>query len=171
MNAMLGAGLSATTIRYVLAAAILMTAFFSGPADAQEKGAEPYQQLIFVSVTNNIGDPCTTSGCDIYLPAVPAGKRLVVQHISGSVVLQSGFAFSGTLRTGDFNSNSIRIQLMPNSQSLSSGTLQLVSFSQAVTGYVFSGQRPLFQFGAVGSGILEGSSVEVSLTGYLVNVK
>lgn len=171
MYAMPGASLSAIVVRNMLAVAILMTAFVSGAADAQEKGAEPYQQLIFVSVTNNIGDPCTTSGCDIYLPAVPAGKRLVVQHVSGSLVLQSGFAFSGRLRTGDFNSNSIRIQLIPSSQPLSSGTLQLVSFSQAVTGYVFSGQRPLFQLGAVGSGIVEGSSVEVSLSGYLVNLK
>jgi hypothetical protein len=147
-----------------LAIIMLFAAVASGNAQAQQKGVEPYQQLIFVSM----GDPrCSAEGCDIQLPPIPTGKRLVVQHISGSAVLLAGFAFTGTLRTGDFNSNSVRIQLIPNFQPISAGTLQLVTFSQAVSGYVFAGQRPYFQFGATGAGLYLNTSVEVSLSGYL----
>ncbi len=155
-------------MRNALAVVLVSAAIASGAAQAQQKGVEPYQQLIFVSSGDN---RCSQFGCDIPLPPIPAGKRLVVQHVSGSAVLLAGFAFTGTLRTGDFNATSVRIQLIPHIQSLASGTLQLVSFSQAVTGYVFAGQSPYFQFGAAGAGMNPGSSVEVSLSGYLEAVK
>jgi hypothetical protein len=95
----------------------------------------------------------------------------VVQYVSGAHETQAGFAFSGTLRTGDFDPTSIRIQLIPHIQSLFGGTAQLVQFSQPVTGYIFAGQSPYFQFGTIGAGMDLDHGVEASLSGYLETVQ
>lgn len=68
---------------------------------------------------------------------------------------------------GDFNADSIRIQILPQIQSISSGTRQLARWSQAVTGYVFEGQVPYFQVGAIGAGVDTNASAEFALTGCL----
>ena len=139
----------------------------SGAAHAK-KSCDVYQALVFV--TSGDGQ-CSAFGCDVQLPPVPKNKRLLVQQISGSVLLLSGFGFAGTFRTGDFNADSVRIQILPEIQSISSGTRQLARFSQAVTGYVFEGQVPYFQVGAIGAGVDTNASAEFALTGCLESAK
>jgi len=150
-------------MRSSLVLAVVCLVLASGATEAQAK-CKVYQALIFVSG----GDSrCSAFGCDVQLPALPKGKRLLVQQISGSMVLLAGFGFSGTLRTGGFDANSVRIQILPQIQTISSGTRQLVRWSQAVTGYVFEGQVPLFQVGAIGAGVDTNASAEFALTGCL----
>lgn len=145
----------------VLAVVCVVLAFSATEAKAKCK---VFQSLTFVSS----GDSrCSSFSCDVQLPAIPKGKRLLVQQISGSMLLLSGFGFAGTFRTGDFNSDSVRIQILPQIQSISSGSRQLVRWSQAVTGYVFEGQVPLFQVGAIGAGVDTSASAEFALTGCL----
>ena len=145
----------------VLIMTCLVLAF--GATEAKAK-CKVYQSLVFVSG----GDSrCSAFGCDIQLPAIPANKRLLVQQISGSITLLSGFGFAGTFRTGDFNPDSVRIQILPQTQFISAGTRQLARWSQPVTGYVFGGQTPLFQVGAIGAGVDTNASAEFALTGCL----
>ncbi|OQY69034.1 MAG: hypothetical protein B6D46_01570 [Polyangiaceae bacterium UTPRO1] len=59
------------------------------------------------------------------------------------------------------------IQIVPQIQPISAGTQQIARWSQAVTGYVFAGQTPLFQVGAAGAGMVPSSSAEFALTGCL----
>src|SRR5690606_28283663 len=107
-------------MRSSLVLAVLCVVLASAATEASAK-CKVYQSLIFVSS----GDTrCTAFGCDVQLPPVPKNKRLLVQQISGSVILLSGFGFSGTLRTPDFNSDSVRIQILPQIQSISSGSRQ-----------------------------------------------
>ena len=139
------------------------------PVSVQGTIHEPYQQLIFV--LPNSGDTrCTAFGCDIPLPPIPTGKRLVVQYVSAAFVTKVGFTVVGTLRTPDFDATSVRIQLIPHIQPLEA-QFQLVAVSQPVTGYVFAGQNPYFQFGTAGAGMNLDGSVEVSLSGYLETVQ
>ena len=127
----------------------------------------PYQHLIFVSS----GDPrCSAFGCDVSFPAVPAGKRLVVQHVSLDQVLLSGFTSTATLRTGSFDESDIRINLIPHAQALGGGSV-LVTYSQPVFGFVDAGVAPLIQTGAGGAGIVTTSSTSYFISGYLVPLK
>lgn len=155
-------------MRSRLVLAVIGLVLASAAADAQAESCKVYQALVFVSS----GDPqCSAFGCDVQLPAVPKNKRLVVQQISGSVVMLAGFGFAGTLRTGGFDADSVRIQILPQIQSISSGTRQLARWSQAVTGYVFEGQAPYFQVGAIGAGLDTNASQEFALTGCLESAK
>lgn len=150
-------------MRSSLVLSVLCLVLVSSPTDAQAK-CKVYQWLTFVSS----GDGrCSSFGCDVQLPAIPKGKRLLVQQISGSVRLLPGFGFAGTFRTEDFNADSVRIQILPEIQSIYSGDRQLVRWSQAVTGYVFEGQVPLFQVGAIGGSFDATASSEFALTGCL----
>ena len=150
-------------MRSSLVLGVLCFVLALGATEAQAK-CKVYQSLIFLSS----GDTrCSSFGCDVQLPAIPKGKRLLVQQISGSMLLLSGFGFAGTFRTGDFNADSVRIQILPQMQSISYGTRRLVRWGQAVTGYVFEGQTPLFQVGAIGGGVDTNASAEFALSGCL----
>jgi hypothetical protein len=155
-------------MRSSLALSALFLVLASGAAHAKSKSCDVYQALVFVSSGDG---QCSAFGCDVQLTPVPKNKRLLVQQISGSIQLLAGFSFAGTFRTGDFNADSVRIQILPEIQSISSGTRQLARFSQAVTGYVFEGQVPYFQVGAIGAGVDTNASAEFALTGCLESAK
>lgn len=127
----------------------------------------PYQHQIIVSS----GDSrCSAFGCDVSFPPVPAGKRLVIQHVSLDQILEPGFTSSATLRTGGFGETDIRINLIPHEASLG-GSRILVRYSQPVFGFVDAGVAPLIQTGAAGAGIDTNSSTTYFISGFLVPMK
>jgi hypothetical protein len=127
----------------------------------------PYQQQIILSSD----DPrCSAFGCDVSFPPIPAGKRLVVQHVSVDQVVLSGFTSSATLRTGGFGENEIRINLIPYEKDLSGGSV-LVRYSQPVFGFVDAGVTPLIQTGASGAGIVTNIGTTYFISGFLVPLK
>lgn len=127
----------------------------------------PYQQQIIVGS----GDSrCSAFGCDVPFPPVPAGKRLVVQHVSLEQILLSGFSSSATLRTNGFGPQDIRIELIPQEGDISGGRV-LVRYSQPVFGFVDPGVTPLIQTGAGGAGIDTSGSTAYFLSGFLVPAK
>lgn len=127
----------------------------------------PYQQQIILGS----GDPrCSAFGCDVSFAPVPAGKRLVVQHVSLDQIVLSGFTSSATLRTGGFGETEIRINLIPHEQALGGGNV-LVRYSQPVFGFVDAGVAPLLQTGASGAGIVTSIGTTYFLSGFLVPMK
>jgi len=134
--------------------------------NSEEPGRVPYQQTVYLTS----GDSrCSDFGCDVLFPAVPAGKRLVVQYVSLTMVLKPGFTPIASLRLGDFAETSIRIELVPSVSTLGGGS-QYVRFSQPVFGFIDAGQQPYLQTGAGGAGLDTSFGAGWFVSGYLVDV-
>jgi len=147
-----------------LALLAVLGKFYAVPAIAQikaalvknvdEKGRAPYQQSAFVQ--------CTVAGaglCDYYFPPVPAGKRLVVEHISANVYGPSGV--NGIFLVVGGNTS---FALPGHTLALSS----LYAVNEVVLGFYEAGQTPLFRMAT--AVVDPNSSAAVTLTGYLVDL-
>jgi hypothetical protein len=146
-----------------LALLAVLGKFYAVPAIAQiktalvknvdERGRSPYQQGIFLQ--------CTAGGgfCDFNFPPVPAGKRLVVEHISANIFAPSGINAAFLVVSGG-----AYFSLPAHSFSLSS----LYSVNEVVLGYYEAGQSPLFR---LAPSVSDGSAnAGATLTGYLVDL-
>ena len=152
------------TLAGVLAFATVLGAFFGEPLLAQvraaliknvdEKGRTPYQQFS--------QQFCSTSPvCTVGLPAVPAGKRLVVEHVNVEVIPEPGSIADLTTLTGATSGGFWTFageKMATNS----------VAVNAPVLAYFEAGQAPGVN---VLWGVETGSGlVNVALTGYLVDL-
>ena len=156
---------------FCLVATVLSVLLAPGSTRAQKptsfvKGI-PYQQHVVVGSGD---ERCSAFGCDVSVPAVPAGKRLVVQHVSLTQIVQSGFTSTARLRTDSFAESDVRIDLVPHEQTLGGGSI-LVTYSQPVFGFVDAGAAPVIQTGASGAGLVTDFSTSSYISGFLVPLK
>ena len=120
---------------------------------AVERGRFPYQQFGFANTCPN------ASYCYKDFPPAPAGMRLVVTHISGSVSLQGPTAAAG-----------VSVAISPPFNALEIPTQQISATrftgSSPVTFYFESGQTPYVVVS--GADINQDNSRPVAIVGYLV---
>jgi hypothetical protein len=103
------------------------------------------------------------ASCDIGLNAVPAGHRLVIQHVSGRVVSASGAPSAATITifAGSLSAGVLRLS---NLFSPVSNNTSL--FDQPILGYIDAGLTPSIGFTFIGGTISGG---EIILTGYMLD--
>src|SRR5205085_5518198 len=124
--------------------------------NVDEPGRVPFQFSISSSfLCSNNGVPM----CQVTLPAIPSGHRLVIQHVSGLISFLS------------VGSNPVLIQVAVNSLMFSSFFTQVVvsssAFDQPVLGYVDAGDTATLVAREIGTSISMGGSFSVS--GYLLD--
>src|SRR5947207_15636412 len=94
------------TLLAAMALLSVVGAFYAAPAIAQtvraalvknldEPGRNPYMHTSYASCTS-----LYTQTCQVFLPAPPAGKRLVVQYVSAGIEASGGITGSYLLNTG-----------------------------------------------------------------------
>jgi hypothetical protein len=126
-----------------------------------EKGRAPYQieQLFIVS-------SCTFNGilyfCDHTMPAVPAGKRLVIEHITMFAALAGGVPDSVRFMHPVFFSTVFWIQPTFTTRAIS-GTHFFLDRPTNV--YYEAGQTPILRLQTTG----QPQSVEFTIHGYLID--
>ena len=120
-----------------------------------EKGRNPYQQ--------SGATDCTGLGlCDLAFPAVPAGKRLVVEHVSGNFNPNPGAAMNAIFLEG---AGGFAVFSFPGS---SMATPQLVAVNQPVLAYFESGQTPFIR--VAWNSTANTGAFSAVITGYLVDL-
>jgi hypothetical protein len=152
------------TLAGALALFAVLGKFYAAPALAQvvraavvknldERGRNPYMQTTFLS--------CTAANglCDLFFPAVPAGKRLVVEHVSANVYAASGINATFLLTPGN-------AQFALAARANSSPTLLAVN--EPVLAYFDAGQSPLYRVALNVAG--SQSSISAVISGYLVDL-
>jgi len=118
-----------------------------------DPGRTPYQSFL--------NKNCAGEQCIFNFPAVPAGHRLVIQHVSSGELV-----FSGT-PTG--------IQISVSGHGFAqSGFLapfagQLSLFDQSVLYYFDSGEKPSVFVGPIGTTFLAPFAQQLMLSGYLID--
>ncbi len=129
----------------------------------------PYVNTVVDHVNSSTGH-CGSGECNVYFPAVPQGKRLVIKHVSGRFVDPAKTMFAAQLLVPLIPAGSYSAQVFlplpqvvpPNSNLFAYWSL----VSQPVEVYVEAGQTPVF-----GAELDSGSGfVTATLTGYLVDV-
>ena len=122
-------------------------------SSVDDPGRSPYQSFL--------NKNCAGSECTFAFPAVPAGHRLVIQHVSSGELV-----FTGT-PTG--------IQISVSGHAFSqSGFLapfagQLSLFDQSVLYYFDSGEKPSVFVGPIGTTFLAPFAQFIMLSGYLID--
>lgn len=184
------AQLPAYTHAFALAlVAVIGASWPAGDASAQlraipvrqvdEPGRNPYQG--FVAFNADIAaaadgssfcqPPPSAPTCFAIFPAVPAGKRLVIENLTGTVtVLTPGFPSAVTIQTtvpAFANRVSVPFQLL-FAHDFGGGAFQYGA-NAVVKTYVEAGDSPRVAISATGApGVLRGGSL--ALSGYLVDL-
>jgi hypothetical protein len=170
--------LNSSRVVALLAFSTVFSALVCAPAHAQkpalvqnidEKGRNPYQQTIqFIPTSTTTGlTSCSGGLCEVAFKPVPAGYRLVVTQVTAIYTAAStgdveNIAFLASI-TSATSPTVGDIAILP-SPTISAG---LHSLSAAITFYVEPGLIPLLSMTNVQN---SGSTVTVSITGYLVNL-
>jgi len=169
-----------------LAAAIAIGLFFAAPAAAQtravpvrnvdEPGRNPYQGWVSFDASRASGDgffcqlPPNPPVCNAIYATVPAGKRLVVENITGTItVVAPNFPGVVQLQTGNPFTHLVTVPtfLMPGD--VGNGRLQYGVNAQ-IKNYVEAGSFPTIQISAF---FAPGSLAfgQLSISGYLVDAR
>ena len=120
-----------------------------------EKGRNPYQQ--------SGATGCNGSGlCDFAFPAVPAGKRLVIEHVSANVNPNPGVGVNGTFLEG---AGGFTVFSLPGT---SMATPELIAVNQTVLAYFDAGQTPFYR--VAWSTSSNPGAFQVTISGYLVDL-
>jgi hypothetical protein len=125
-------------------------------------GRAPYQS--FAPVT------CNGSICFSSYPVVPAGHRLVIQHVSGTLEFGGASITIPTtilVRVGYFN-GSVQ-EFFSEFFASVQNNVGLTSFDQSVLGYIEAGASPEVQVNLYGSPASLGPFSPIALTGYLLD--
>jgi hypothetical protein len=173
-------------VSFVAVAAVLMLS--AGTAAAQvrpaivknidEPGRIPDQQL--VSATPGVGSPCGLNYCSFNLPAIPAGKRLVVTDFYGTVsLLPNGKVHSLRLNAWDKSNPSswvlksmFEVPNNPDAYYDVALTYQLArySFQSKPVMYVDAGQVLNIDFWTGSAYLNEDWPTVITVVGYLVDL-
>jgi hypothetical protein len=151
------------TLAGALALMAVLGKFYAVPAIAQiraalvknvdEKGRAPYQQSGFVQCTAG------NSFCDLSTAAVPANKRLIVEHVTANVFAPSGVNGVFLIVGGNTTSSLL---------ARSNGTASLMAVNETVLMFYEAGASPLFRL--VPSTTDGSASYQATITGYLVDL-
>jgi len=106
------------------------------------------------------------SQCFFDFPAVPAGHRLVIQHISGLVQFTAQPTFAQALIEDNKTGNNFSAFFVPTNVT-GSGSIGL--FDQAVLDYLDAGDFAIVEVDAFGSAVFATGTQDVILTGYLLD--
>jgi hypothetical protein len=132
-----------------------------------EPGRVPYQYAIELSSNDSRCGGNPAHNCFVVFPAVPAGKRLVIQHVSATQFVDAGFDAAATVQSG---SSGLHLEIPPGGYQLLGGTAKNFIFSQAVHGYVEAGDAPSMSIYTLGPGVNNSLNRYYFISGYLVNV-
>jgi len=122
-----------------------------------EKGRTPYQQ--------SGARPCNGMGlCDLFFPAVPSGKRLVIENVSANIDagIGAGAGINGTFLAGGpgFNAWTLPGRSMAEPE--------LVAVNERVLAFYESGETPMYRVAY--HALANNGSLQVVLSGYLVDL-
>lgn len=120
-----------------------------------EKGRNPYMQGNFASCFSG-----TSPFCDMVFPAVPANKRLVIEHVSANIGASPGTGVNATFLLAGGSVFSLPGQAM--------ATPTLIGVNQPVLAYVETGQT--FTYRVVWSTTGGTGAVSSVVSGYLVDL-
>ena len=123
--------------------------------NSDEKGRIPYQQ--------SGGTGCNTGLCDLAFPSVPAGKRLVIEHVSANVNPNPGIGVIGVFLEG---ASGFSYWSLPGH---SLATPELVSVNEQVLAYFESGEIPFVRV-AWNSPTTNTGAFQAVISGYLVDL-
>jgi hypothetical protein len=147
-----------------LALVAVLGKFYAQPLMAQvraalvknldEKGRNPYIQHVFSSCSGSSGL------CDLIYPAVPAGKRLVIERVSANIAADAGI--NGTFLALP---NGGAFALPGRTTSLPS----LFAVNEGVLAYYDAGQSPVVRIALSGTAPFFAPSDAV-IAGYLVDL-
>lgn len=129
-----------------------------------EPGRMPYQQLVQFSTSECV----SVLFCIVSFNPVPAGKRLVVEHVSMLVFVQDG-GQPNLLAFGDgFSTNTGNVAILENDFKVGRSVLGQTawSFSRPDRVYYEAGQTPKVKVGASAAFGFDGNA---SLHGYLID--
>ncbi len=122
--------------------------------NVDEKGRVPYMQSGFQSCAPGNGL------CDLVFPAVPAGKRLVIEHVSANIGLNGSSSLNGTFLLAGGAVFSLPGRSM--------ATPELVGVNETVLAYLEAGQAPVYRL-AFSSSTGSGEDTCV-ISGYVVDL-
>ncbi|MBN9662638.1 MAG: hypothetical protein J0H49_30850 [Acidobacteria bacterium] len=147
-----------------LALAAVLGKFYAVPAMAQavsamlvrnvdEKGRAPYM--------HNVIHVCQGDAvCDLYFPAVPAGKRLVVEHVNAGISFAANrLRFTTLVAQGN-------TQFLLPARPIDDPNLTIVN--ERVLAFFESGQTPMFRVGL--NAATDTTPVNAAISGYLVDL-
>ena len=146
-----------------LAALAVAGGLLAAPAQAQtpnpapvknvdEKGRSPYMENQTLVCNQGLV-------CELSFPPVPAGKRLVVQHVNAGIGIPTGGVRLTALATQG------NTQFLLPARSISESTLLIVN--EPVLGYFESGQAPIFR--VVLTATADVAFVSSTISGYLID--
>jgi len=156
------------TMAGALALLVVVGKFYATPALAQvvraalvknvdEKGRSPYMQFQPRVCSRN-----STKSCDVVFPPVPAGKRLVLEHLNAGInFATSGVRFAGVLIAQDSG-----LSVFPTRPS---GDPNLTIVNEPTLLYFEAGQTPTFRIGV--NNDADVPVVTATLSGYLVDLE
>lgn len=143
--------------------------------NVDEPGRAPFQfhQSAYVGVSS----PCGLNFCDFRLPAVPAGKRLVITNIALRVGLPATGVTVGApyIYTWDSASSSViaRLHLQyvePYPVDNLDSNARVAAFNQTVLYFVEAGQHPTILIHSANGNLNASAIHECQVTGYFVDL-
>jgi hypothetical protein len=151
--------------------AVVAGVFTAGPAIAQavraalvanvdDPGRIPYQAIAFCQA-----GPANFNTCDALLPAVPAGKRLVITHVSG--VLATNVPGGTLLEPLLGNGGGDPVAYLPTTFQGAADGLNEFVFNQPVVAYYEPGQSPHASVDLRAPGT--DTYAHFTLTGYMID--
>jgi hypothetical protein len=119
-----------------------------------EKGRVPYMQQVFLDCV--VG----SNFCDFNFPAVPAGKRLVIEHVSANISTQAAFGVNATFLIAPGGAFSLPGRTMASPQ--------VIGVNEPVLAYFEAGESPLYR--VVYNSPLNFGFMTAVLSGYMVDL-
>jgi hypothetical protein len=128
-----------------------------------EPGRNPYQESLSNTTCR------TTTVCAFDFAAIPAGKRLVVTHISGYVDTAGGTLPNGFL-SSTFGGSQYATVAFTGVRGPTSGLGTRIFFNHSVLAYFGVGENPRGVLHVNGTGDTMSGGAQLMLTGYFVNL-
>jgi hypothetical protein len=137
---------------------------FSSPVRVMNTSAAP-------ALNSRIDDPgripflvlfsngCSGTLCSYTFPAVPAGHRVVIEHISGALIFNTAPTQLFGFVKSSGNTNQVQFNVIPPS-----GTVTI--FDQPILYYVDAGQSPIIQFTSGVTNFNASAGQNLTLVGY-----
>jgi hypothetical protein len=132
--------------------------------NVDEPGLAPYQEG---RIGTFLVTPCAFASCSVSFSAVPAGKRLVVTHISGRLQLQHSPIFPILVRLVPESGGSVQVIVPVTKQGPTTGDVDYYAFSERVQTY-FDTSPP--QVDVFLDTVPFAGGIAVTLTGYYVTI-
>ncbi len=143
--------------------------------NVDEPGRVPYSQ--FFSALPGLSTGCGLNFCDFYPPAIPAGKRLVITDVFGTVSLQpGGTVHSLNLKVTDATYSVVKnLFEVPHNPAAYydvalAWDLRRYAFHSKVTMFVEAGDRAAMHFWTGGGNLNTDYPTTLTIVGYLVDL-